>query len=47
MWGIKENRALENLQLEPDVKVENPFEYVLYGKDLQLKTAVNELLKEL
>ncbi|MDD4384388.1 MAG: S41 family peptidase [Bacteroidales bacterium] len=47
VWGIKENRALENLQLEPDVKVENPFESVLYGKDLQLKTAIDELLKEL
>ncbi|MDD2197981.1 MAG: S41 family peptidase, partial [Bacteroidales bacterium] len=47
VWGIEENRALENLQLEPDVKVENPFEAVLYGKDLQLKKAVEELLKEL
>lgn len=47
VWGIEENRALENLQLEPDVKVENPFETVLYGKDLQLEKAVEELLKEL
>lgn len=46
-WGIEEDRALENLQLEPDVKVENPFEKVLYGKDMQLKKAVEELLKEL
>lgn len=47
VWGIEENRALENLQLEPDIKVESPFEAVLYGKDLQLKKAVEELLKEL
>ncbi|MDD4671950.1 MAG: S41 family peptidase [Bacteroidales bacterium] len=45
--GIKEDRPLENLQLEPDVKVENPFEAVLNGKDLQLKKAVEELLKEI
>jgi C-terminal processing protease CtpA/Prc len=47
VWGIVENRALENLQLEPDVKVENPYEDVLYGKDLQLKKAVEELINEL
>jgi Tol biopolymer transport system component/C-terminal processing protease CtpA/Prc len=46
-WGVVENRALENLQLEPDVKVENPFEKVLSGKDVQLEKAVEELLKEI
>lgn len=44
-YGVKENRPLENLQLEPDVKVTNPFEAVLYGKDPQLEKAVEELLK--
>ena len=47
VWGIKENRAVENLQLEPDVKVKSPYEAVLYGKDLQIEKAIEELLKEL
>jgi Tol biopolymer transport system component/C-terminal processing protease CtpA/Prc len=46
-YGIEEDRPLENLQLEPDVKVENPFEKVLYGEDKQLEKAVEELLKEI
>jgi tricorn protease len=46
-WGVAEDRALENLQLEPDVKVATPFESVLYGKDHQLEKAVEVLLKEL
>jgi Tol biopolymer transport system component/C-terminal processing protease CtpA/Prc len=46
-WGVAEDRALENLQLEPDVMVATPFESVLYGKDHQLEKAVEELLKEL
>ncbi len=46
-WGVAEDRALENLQLEPDVKVANPFEDVLYGTDRQIEAAVKELLKEL
>jgi len=46
-YGIAEDRPLENLQLEPDVLVENPFEEILYGKDPQLEAAVNELLKDL
>ncbi len=44
-YGVKENRPLENLQLEPDIKVANPFEEVLYGVDSQLKAAVKELMK--
>jgi tricorn protease len=43
-YGVAEDRPLENLQLEPDVKVENPFEAVLYGKDPQLEKAVEVLL---
>jgi tricorn protease len=46
-YGVVEDRPLENLQLEPDVLVENPFEAILYGKDPQLEAAVNELLKDL
>jgi tricorn protease len=45
-YGVKEDRPLENLQLEPDVKVENPFEAILYGKDPQLERAVQEVLKK-
>ncbi|HMQ00184.1 MAG TPA: S41 family peptidase, partial [Cyclobacteriaceae bacterium] len=46
-YGVAEDRPLENLQLDPDVKVENPFEAVLFGKDPQLEKAVEELLKEI
>ncbi|GGD17767.1 tricorn protease [Flavobacterium orientale] len=45
-YGVKENRPLENLQLEPDINVATPYEEILYGKDAQLKAAVNELLKK-
>ena len=38
---------LENSQLEPDIKVANSPETVVKGEDTQLRTAVNELLKEL
>ena len=38
---------LENSQLEPDIRVENTPEAVAAGEDLQLKTAVMELLKEI
>jgi C-terminal processing protease CtpA/Prc len=43
----KENRPLENLQLEPDIKVENDFKSVLAGKDPQLERAVKEMLNEI
>ena len=38
--------VLENTQLEPDIKVENMPGDVVRGIDAQLKTAVDELLKE-
>lgn len=38
---------LENSQLEPDIKVANSPETVVKGEDTQLRTAVNELLKEI
>lgn len=45
-YGIEEDRPLENLQLEPDIKVATPFEEVLFGKDAQIEAAVEELLKQ-
>jgi tricorn protease len=47
LWGVAEDRTIENLQLEPDVKVENSIEDGLYGTDRQLEKGVEELLKEL
>ncbi|MDO4948596.1 MAG: S41 family peptidase [Bacteroidales bacterium] len=38
---------LENKQLEPDIKVANAPETVVKGEDTQLRTAVEELLKQL
>lgn len=46
-WGLKEGRALENLQIEPDVLVYNTPEDVLNGYDRQLETAVQRLLSQL
>lgn len=43
----KEKRPLENLQLEPDIKVDNDFKSLLNGKDTQLERGVKELLDEL
>ncbi len=45
--GVKENRALENLQLEPDIKVQNDYNKVLNGEDQQIEAAVKEMLKEI
>ena len=45
--GLKEGRALENLQLEPDIKVQNEYNKVLNGEDQQLEAAVKEMLKEI
>jgi C-terminal processing protease CtpA/Prc len=42
----KEKRPLENLQLEPDIKVANDYKSVLSGKDPQLERAVKEMLDE-
>lgn len=46
--GIKGNdgKYLENQQLEPDIKVLNDPETILSGRDKQLETTVEELLKE-
>jgi tricorn protease len=43
----KENRPVENLQIEPDIKVPNDFKSVLSGKDPQLERAVQEMLEEI
>ncbi len=42
----KEKRPLENLQLEPDIKVANDYKSLLSGKDPQLERAVKEMLEE-
>ena len=39
----KENRPVENLQIEPDIKVPNDFKSILSGKDPQLERAVKEM----
>lgn len=46
-FGLKEGRFLENLQIEPDVKVDNDPASVLGGRDLQLEAAVAEMLREI
>jgi tricorn protease len=38
---------MENLGVQPDIHVENTPEEILAGRDRQLETAVQELLKEL
>jgi len=43
----KEGRPTENLQLEPDIKVQNDYKSVLAGKDAQLERAVKEMLEEI
>jgi len=43
----KENRPTENLQVEPDLKVQVPYEAYLNGTDTQIETAVKEMLKEI
>jgi C-terminal processing protease CtpA/Prc len=43
----KENRPTENLQLEPDIKVELPYEEFLKGKDPQIEAAVKEMLNSI
>ena len=44
-WMIKEQRYMENYQLEPDIRVANTPEDLLQGKDPQLEAAVAEMLK--
>ncbi|WP_294630504.1 S41 family peptidase, partial [uncultured Bacteroides sp.] len=46
-YRLPDGSYLENSQLEPDVKVANNPETVVKGEDIQLKTAVEELLKEI
>lgn len=42
-----EGRATENLELMPDIEVNLPYEQFLKGRDLQLETAIQALLKDL
>ncbi len=44
--GITETHFTENHQLEPDIKVENPYNKILNGQDPQIEAAVKEMLKE-
>jgi tricorn protease len=44
-FGVKENRLLENFQLEPDIRVELPYDAFINGKDTQIEKAVEEMLK--
>lgn len=41
----KENRPTENLQVYPDIEVDNLYNDVLTGKDAQLEKAVQEMMK--
>lgn len=44
-WGLNENRALENLELEPDILVYNSPAAEMEGRDEQLEAAVAAMLK--
>ena len=44
---LPEGNYLENTQLEPDILIANDPATVVKGEDLQLKAAVDELLKEI
>lgn len=43
----KENRTTENLQVEPDIKVQVKYEDYLSGTDTQIEIAVKEMLKSI
>lgn len=47
--GMKDNqgRYLENMQLEPDIKVNNDPESAIAGRDPQIEAAVKSLLEEI
>lgn len=47
--GMKDNqgRYLENLQLEPDIKVNNDPESAIQGRDLQIEATVKSLMEEI
>lgn len=44
-WGLKEDRPLENMQIEPDILVYNDPESASKGLDPQLEAAVREMMK--
>ncbi|MCK5058352.1 MAG: PD40 domain-containing protein [Candidatus Aminicenantes bacterium] len=44
---VGDGTYLENVQLEPDIRVENEPEMLTIGRDRQLERAIEELLKEL
>ncbi len=46
MVTTKENRTLEGMQLEPDIKVPDEYNKILEGEDQQIEAAVKEMLKE-
>lgn len=46
-YRLPDGSYLENSQLEPDIYILNSPETIVKGEDTQLKTAVEELLKEL
>ncbi|MDO5446236.1 MAG: S41 family peptidase [Prevotellaceae bacterium] len=46
-YRTEEGNYLENTQLEPDILVLNAPETIVQGEDTQLRTAVEELLKEI
>ena len=46
-YQLPDGSYLENTQLEPDIYVLNPPEAIVAGEDIQLKRAVEELLKEI
>ena len=47
--GMKDNqgRILENMQLEPDIKVNNDPANAIQGRDLQLEAAIKDLMENL
>lgn len=47
--GMKDNqgRFLENMQLEPDIRVNNDPESAIQGRDLQIEATVKSLLEEI
>lgn len=46
-YRLPDGSFLENQQLDPDVKVANDPATIVKGEDIQLRTAVEELLKEI
>jgi len=44
--AVGSDHFTEKHQLEPDIKVDNPYNKILKGQDPQLETAVKEMLKE-